>query len=300
MKTWLLPAAACLLNSTAWSQAAPTVQTEEPRAFGWMVGDVISRHVTVEASDSFRFDSSALPKPGRLGAAFELRQLLWRSERTAGGQRVQLRLDYQVFLSPPTVRTLELPPLQLRFDTAGRTQDVRVEAWPVTVSPLVPVEVSPRRGLGELQPDAGPPLIDTAPTRQRLLVCAGLATLLLAYLAQVYLGLPWLARRQRPFEQAWRRLRSLPGGDVQAQQRAAYACVHEALNNSAGHALFEPGVDNFLAAQPHFAALRGELLQFFQRSRREHFGNAGGEDTDALPWLRSFCRRARDCERGAA
>ena len=298
-KRQLLLVCTWLLNSMAHAQAAPVVHSEEPRAYGWQVGDVMTRRITVEAAAAFRFDSNSLPRPGRQGAAFELRQVSWDSESAAGGQRHRLRLEYQVFLSPVAVRTLELPPLLLRFDTDGRTQDVRVDAWPVTVAPLVPVDVSPRRGLGELQPDAPPPLIDTRAAWQRLWGIAAVAALLLAYLAQVTLGLPWLARRQRPFAMAWRALRSLPAGDAQAQRRAAFICLHEALNRSADGALFEPGLDAFIAAQPRFAALRDELAAFFPSSRLEFFGHEEAA-ADTLPRLRDFCRRARDAERGAA
>ena len=62
-----------------------------------------------------------------------------------------------------------MPGFTLRLRGEPRDQEVRVEAWPVTVSPLVPEDVSPRRGLGELQPDAGPPLIDIWPVRWRLI-----------------------------------------------------------------------------------------------------------------------------------
>ena len=67
-------------------------------------------------------------------------------------------LDYQVFLAPAAVRTLrDRRRCALRFAGAARAEDLRIDAWPVTVAPLVPVEVPPRRGLGELQPDRPPP-----------------------------------------------------------------------------------------------------------------------------------------------
>lgn len=301
--------AAALLASLGLGSVAPAAepdapqlgaQAEEPRAYGYQVGDVMTRRIAVQVPAGLRLDESSLPPVGRLGHAFELRRADWQALRA--GQH-QLLLEYQVFLAPVAVRTLELPPVILRFAGQPRTQELRIDAWPVTVAPLVPVEVSPRRGLGDLQPDAEPPLIDTTAARQRLLAGAVVAALLLAYLAHVYLGLPWLARRRRPFESAWRALHGPAGGGSAAEQhRQGLLALHEALNRSAGAVLFETGIDAFLAAQPRFAGLREELQQFFALSRQAFF-RAPAEAADpqaAQQWLLAFCGRCRDAERGAA
>lgn len=285
------------IAQAAFGQAAPTVRTEEPRAYGWLPGDVIVRHATVDAGEAFTLDAASLPKPGRLGNAFELRSIGHDSERMAGGRRHLLRLEYQVFFSPTATRTLELPPVLLRFDTAGRTQEVRIEAWPVTVSPLVPPEVSPRRGLGELQPDLPPPLADMRPLRTALAATTALALLPALFLLHAYVGLPWLARRRRPFAQAWRALRRVRG-DEAGQRRAAFEQLHAALNASAGRALFAGDVARFVGEQPQFAPLQHELSLFFERSQAEFFGSGDGGNGPALPELLALCRRARDIERG--
>jgi mxaA protein len=285
-----------LAAGAAGAQVSPTVSTVEPRAYGWQLGDVVVREVAIEADAAYTLEADSLPRPGRVGSAFELRRIDVGSAPSAAGRQHRLRLEYQVFLSPQAVRTLELPPLTLRFAHAGRSQDVRVDAWPVTVSPLVPVEVSPRSGLGELQPDEPPPPVDTRPTRWRLLALASVAALMGLVLLHLHVGLPWLARRQRPFESAWRALRRLPAADAAGRRRAAFEQLHAALNQSAGAALFEGGVDAFVAARPPFAPLREDLRQFFQRSRTEFFAAAAPGD-DAWPWLQQLCRRARDAER---
>ncbi|MBC7483719.1 MAG: hypothetical protein H7337_17890 [Rhizobacter sp.] len=284
---------AALLNAT----------TREPRAFGYQVGDVLSRSVTVHVPDGLVLDESSMPLPGARGKALELRGVARASHREPGGRRIELALDYQVFLSPPQVRTLELPTFALRFKGQPREQALRIEAWPVTVAPLVPVEVSPRRGLGELQPDTPAPFVDTRAARARLLVYAGVLGLLLAYLAQVYLVMPWWSRAQRPFTQTWRALGRMPAGGSEVQRRAAFQRLlqrlHEAFNLTAGEVVFEPGIDRFIAAQPRFQPLRDDIVRFFRQSRREFF--ATGEPADAdRAWLTGFCRRCRDVERGTA
>jgi mxaA protein len=273
--------------------------TSDPRAFGYQIGDLVSRTVTVEAPDGLSLDETSVPQPGARGNALELRSVARSGGGFAGGRRLAFTLAYQVFLSPPQPRTLEMPGFTLRFKGEPREQEVRIEAWPVTVSPLVPEDVSPRRGLGELQPDAAPPLIDTRPGRLRLVAYGCAALVLLAWLFHVHVGLPWWARAHRPFTQAWRALRGLTPSSPAPQQRAAFQQLHDALNRTMGEVVFEQGVDRFVSARPRFRPLHGDLVSFFQRSRREFFGEQGSAPDDRL-WLVEFCRRCRDAERGSA
>jgi len=293
-----------VLASALVARAAPTdvpqrVDIVEPRAFGYQVGDIVLRRVAVDAPDGWRLDEATLPAPGGRGRALELRRVSSRAASGSGGRRHELALEYQVFVAPAAVRTFELPALRLRFDGASRSVELLIEAWPVTVAPLVPVEVSPRSGLGELQPDRAPLPIDTGSARVRLVACAAIAVLLLAGLATVYLGPPWRAARNRPFGRAWRQLRHLPREPAPAQWRAACRQLHEALNRSAGEVLFEHGLARFVAARPSFGSLRDELARFLRMSRREFFDDAASSPPDAA-WLVELCRRCRDAERGLA
>jgi mxaA protein len=290
-----------LLALAAHVCAAPTglnAVSDQPRAFGYTVGDVVSRRIALQVPDGLTLDEESLPRVGGRGRALELQRV--QLHRSMAGVPDSLQLDYQVFLAPREVRVLEMPPIELRFDGKPRAQTLRIDAWPVTVGPLAPVEASTREGLGEMRPDRAPPLLDTSAARTRLTVSLAVIALLLAYLAQVYLVLPWSAQRRRPFGRAWAALRALPMAPDATQRRAAFERLHAALNESAGEVLFEPGLDRFVARNPRFAPLRDELGRFFAQSRAEFFGSGtGGEPGDAR-WLVELCRRCRDAERGAA
>ncbi len=281
--------AVALLALGAAQAATLQAVTDEPRAFGHQVGDVVRRRITVEVPDGLVLDETSLPRPGARGTALELRAL----RKTASAQRLQIELDYQVFLSPAAVRTLELPSLTLRYDGVPRAQELRIDSWPLTVAPLVPVEVSPREGLGELQPDAAPPLIDTRVRAWRLLGGAASLTMLLAYLAVVYLGLPWWGAQRRPFARAWRRVNAQPP----LPWRESCRQLHGALNQSAGEVLFEHGVARFTARRAAFAPLEQDIRRFLRLSQREFFEGGMHEPQDAA-WLVGFCKRCRDAERG--
>jgi mxaA protein len=298
---WLLGAMAplaALATFGAGEVAVPQrIDAPEPRAFGYQVGDTLQRRVAVLAPGGWRLDADSLPRVGGQGRAIELRSVATSNSRSGDGVRHELLLAYQVFLAPPAARTLELPAFRLRFDGAARTAEVLIDAWPVTVAPLVPAEVSPRAGLGEMQPDRAPPLIDIAALRARLWAIATLAALLLAALAVVYFGLPWRAAQRQPFRRAWRALRGLPAQPDAAAWRGACRQLHEALNRSAGEVVFEQGLDRFVAARPAFASLREDLARFLQLSRQAFFAEAAQAPNDAA-WLIALCRRCRDAERG--
>jgi mxaA protein len=280
-----------LATGTAGGQAGPSATVVEPRAFGYTVGDVLQRRVRLTVPPGMALDLDSLPRTRVPGQALELRSAQWSGND-------ELVLEYQVFLSPPAVRTLEVPPMKLRFNGPAGEHTLRIDAWPVTVAPLVPMEVSPRTGLGEMQPDAAPPLIDTTAPRDRLFAYAGLGGLALGYLGAFYFGLPWWGRRTRPFAQAWRELRHASSAPVADQRRAAFARLHLALNASAGEVLFESGLDRFMATHPSFAPLQKELVEFFHRSRDEFFAGHRSDIDHDLPWLRQLCRHCRDAERG--
>lgn len=271
---------------------------DEPRAFGYQVGDVVRRTLSVDVPAGLVLDETSLPRTGARGTALELRALRRSVSWAAGASRERITLDYQVFLAPREVRTLEMPTLTLRYEGQPRAQELRFEAWPVTVAPLVPVEVSARNGLGELRPDQPPSSIDTEPAQWRLRAYALLLAGLSGYLALVYFGLPWQGARRRPFGRAWRELRKMATQPSPLQWRAACRQLHAAFNQSAGEVLFERGVDRFVARRAAFLPLRADILRFLQLSQREFFAE-GPRDAGDAAWLAGFCRRCRDAERGS-
>lgn len=300
MKQRLALALAATLTS-AVAQVDLRATTEEPRAFGYQVGEVATRVVHIDVPAGLKLDVDSLPAPGRLGAALDLRALSRSQRGIPGGTRVRLEFVFQVFAAPVAPRIVELPTLKLRFEGGERSQELRVDPWPLAVSPVGPEAASPRHGLGELRPDLPPPPADTSRLRRIVVAGCAVAALIGGWLAVVYLGLPWWGRRHRPFGLAWR--------DLQAARRRgalgedAVACVtitrrlHAALNASAGHVLFAEGVEAFVAAAPRYAPLRADLLRFFERSRSAFFAAAPAADPH---WLLDLARALRDAERGTA
>jgi mxaA protein len=267
-------------------------RTVEPRAFGVRTGDVVERWVIVDIPSRLTLVEDSLPTVGPQGPVLELRSLGRTQQATPAGTRLSLRLKYQVFAAPVAVRSYELPKLLLRFDGVPRGDELRVEPWPLVVAALATEEASPREGLGELRPDIAPPLRSTALEFGVLGACAAAAVLLGAYLALVYLGLPWWGR-QRPFTQAFKAVKAGAAVD----EREACRALHAAFNQTAGRTLFAEGIDAFVAQAPRFAALKGDIQAFFQRSQATFFAGAPAIQAE---WLLAFARACRDAERGSA
>lgn len=294
----LLALPAVLLGA---DQATLQLRLLEPRAYGYQPGDVLQRQIEVDVPAGLLLDSASLPVAGGRGQPIELRTLHLHSSPRAGGQRHILRLDYQVFYAPREVRTLEIAPFELRYTGGPRgpthTQALRVDALPVTVAPLLPLLVPQRQGLGDVQPDLPPPLQDDSAVRQRLRAWAALATLLLVWLAWARWGYPWWQRQRLPFGLAWAQLRQLPDAPDTATWQAACGQLHQALNASAGQAIFGHSLAGWAMQQPAFAPLQADLARFLALSRQAFFAPGTAATADGA-WLRSLSRRCRDAERG--
>ena len=291
-------------QSAARAAPAPTdgaleARVIDPRAFGHVVGDLLTRTVVLDLPRRLQLVEESVPASGRVGFAFELRGVERHRSATLHGTRHTLQLHYQLFHAPTEARVLDLPSFTLRFEGTPRAEEHRIDFAPVGVSPLAPTQAVLREGLGNLRPDAPPPRVDSAPQQLWLVALAALALLPLVHLFGVYVGWPWLRRRSRPFTQAQRGLRRLADAAPPEQWLAAWRALHAALDTSAGRVVHAAALDAYLAEQPRFAALRSDLREFFARSEALFFGNEPLQAADRA-WLRAFCRRCADVERGAA
>lgn len=302
----LVVVVACGMLSAGGLAAADAEDTEpivaqvnDPRAYGHRVGDVLTRTIVLDVPGRLTLDEASIPTPGRIGHSFELRRVTQDWRPTLRGRRYTLGFDYQVFRAPNEPVVLDLPSFTLRFDGQPRGEELRIDFAPVGLAPLAPVEAPLRAGLGTLRPDTPALRVDTLPERRRLGLYAALALLPLAHLAMVYLGWPWWRRRQRPFARARRQLEGMLATAPTDEWLNAWRTLHAALDATARRVLHAGAVDRFVAEQPAYAAVRGEMLQFFERSERFFFGGQAPLEADRL-WLRDFCRRCFDIERGRA
>jgi mxaA protein len=249
---------------TAASNPTPPAQTIEPRAFGYVLGDVLSQRVLLDRAVG-DVASNALPSAGRIGVWLERRPS--NIETGADGRR-WLVLSYQVTNSPQSLTTTELPALTLTLP--GGTP-LRVDAWPISIGPLTPEAIPDSGDLRPMRPDRLPPRAPIARIERRLGASLGaLAIVLLAW------GAWWQWRNRReaarlPFARAWRDL-ARSNGSANVEDPERWRRLHRALDETAGRVVQHDKLGPLFARAPWLEPLRGSLEQFYQQSAARFFG----------------------------
>ena len=272
--------ASSLIARTVVAAEPPVAaQVVQPRAFGHVIGDVLTQRVRLQHSGR-TLEPAALPAADRVGLWLERRAP--RIEADADGGR-WLRIDYQLVNAPRTPTSIALPALTLQT-TAGVALVVPV--WPVSIGPLTSTEAT---GLPALQPDRPVALRPTAALEWQLrLALIALATVLAAWLLW-WAWRHWREAQTLPFAQACERLRRLGAADP-----AAWLVLHEAINRSAGRVVHATSLTRLFDESPQWRPLRAELERFYAASNARFFGDAPAASD---PSLRELARALRAIEK---
>lgn len=267
--------------------AAARAEVVQPRAFGHVLGDVLTQRVLL-TQDARAVEPAALPAADRVGLFLERR--MPRIERDDRGQR-WLVIDYQVINAPRALATTSLPALALAT-TAGTT--LTVAAWPISIGPLTPATAFEQGELLPLRPEHPvAPLPTSGIERQLKAAVAALALLLLAW-GGWWAWRNWREAQRLPFARAWQQLRRLDESSPEA-----WLALHHALNATAGRAVHGATLPRLLSEAPHLQPLQARLVDFFGQSSARFFAvDASTSDATAAPFpLRELGRALREAER---
>ncbi len=259
---------------------------DQPRAFGHVVGDVLTQRVLLDAD---RPPPAALPGPQRLSAWIERRPA--RVERAADDRR-WLVVDYQLVNAPQSPAVVRIPAWRVAGDAARPA--LLVPDWSVGVSPIT-ARATPGTGAWQLRPDRPAPAIATAPLRRRLLLAVAA---LVAWLAAWAGWWAWRHRRDAmtlPFASASRTL-----GHVDDGHPTAWRALHEAFDRTAGEVLLSSTLPRLFERSPQFVPLRDRIERFYAQSAARFFGDALATDATDAASPRSLCRELRRIERRSA
>jgi mxaA protein len=303
----LLAALSCLCLISAHADQSDgtdprvTIRTIEPaRDVGYTVGDILTRTIIMEVRQPYELLPTSLPVPGNdkkrqnRGSGIEVRDVTVEKSSGAGTNIYTLHLSYQVFTNKVVARPASLPPEFVKFGGRGENFSVRIPSWNFRISPLsvfgaVDIEK-------DMSPFRGPLLLDSTRNRQLLQLLAGVLGLSALGLLYILGTRAWLPRMGRPFSHALRDLKRYPADEAGIAQ--AVTRLHQAFNLTSGAGVFDAA--SFITRNPGFAAVSADIERFFRLSRAVFFEPSAdhGIDGDVMLWLRQFCRRCRDCERG--
>ncbi|MEY4729666.1 MAG: hypothetical protein RL020_824 [Pseudomonadota bacterium] len=277
------------------SVAEFAVRFEDPRPFGYVIGDELSRRVEIDAPSAFKLQGDSLPRPGRVDAWLELRKIKVTEKSLGANTRHTLDLHYQILNSPENVKTHSLSKLLIILNNNNTLKSVEIAESPFTVSPITPAFVLARDGLEEMRADKSAQLIDASAHYWRLGFAALATAAALLSLIYVKWGLPFLRKHNGPFARARRDINKINDADSSAALRR----LHRAFDETAGVSIFPQHLTEFFTRHPAFSDLQTDTQKFFASSRQAFFSKATESDgTINKQWLLDFCARCRDRERG--
>lgn len=271
------------------------IVVREPVPYGYQIGDLLVREVTVYPAPGSELAPRSLPKLGRANTWFSLRAIDTMSV-PGGGSR--LRLEYQVANVPEAVRTVSLPEFAVPLQNGTKVVRLAVNPSYVTVAPMTPGTVLGKDRLVEIQADAEAIAVDTgaATSRSRDTMLFALVPLL----ALAYCWTPWerLLRPRRPFARALREAQRLRSADDAAFWQGALKAMHQALDATAGRTVF-PGETRVLVERhAGYARLEADLAGWLDVSRGLFFGNGTWPARSRRSELLRLLGEARSVERG--
>jgi mxaA protein len=264
-----------------------SVAVVEPRGFGYFLGDVLNREVTLTLKRGARVEPASLPRPGPLNYWLDLRSVEMAESDTAGATRIKVSLVYQTFYAALDPRRLEIPGFTLKVTDGKGSADAQVPAGGFVISPLRELFAAKE---GEtpppmtMRPDAAPRLVATGGERTVLLIAAAALLASLILLAAHHAWGPFRRRPGRPFTEAARFLKANSrrlGGE--GGYRAALIKLHRAFDRAAGRRVLPDDLEAFFKEHPEFAPLAPDVQRLFACSRDAFFANDVGRARAAMP-----------------
>jgi mxaA protein len=274
----LLLAALVFLIGAAGLRAATQIRVEEPRSFGYFLGDVLQRDIIVRIPSGDSLDPASVPLAGPVNYWLELSRVDVASEDVDDGTEYRVSLRYQTFYAPLDPRYLAIPGFTLKVTRAGGgTEDVSVPEFDFLTSPIRQLFADQSQSSQtntELQPDVPASRLPTGDLRTALLASGVVFLLTGLALAWHNAWWPFRTRPARPFTEAARYLNSHATSLADAAgYRLALLKLHRAFDLAAGRRVLADDVEAFLRDHPEFGPHRADVEQMFASSRQAFFAN---------------------------
>ncbi len=276
------------------------LSVKTPRAFGYVIGDMIELDVSLALDPGFELDPASVPEPGRVSRWLSLNEASHASEPRDGMSRHAIRLRFQVVNAPESVTRAGTPPMSLRILGPDDDFPAVIPGWAFTISPIVTSEERPPGRLPDLRPALPPGPVPTITRTVRVSVLGGLALVLLALFAYAQVAERIRRRARGHFDRAYRRIqRRTAGSELPGVYADALLDMHAAFNATADRAVFEHDLTRFFIEHPRFESLRAPIAALFAESAAVHYGSSTQPAADAwsVHRVRDLCLACRDVER---
>lgn len=257
---------------------------EQPRSFGYVIGDIATQRVLLEENGR-AFTPNSLPVAGPLGNWVERHAV--RIESDPRGRR-WLVVDYQIMNSPQQIKLVTLPAWRLAAKE-GAAADLAIPEWQISVATLTPEQPFGRAGLGGLRPDREAPAIDVAPMRRRMMTGIGFALALMLLWAGWWSWRNWLASSHQPFAKALREIRGVDEASPQA-----WVALHRAFDATAGRVVQVETLPQLFERAPRLKPQRSAIEAFFAQSSARFFETGAAAPAVSV---RALCTELRRIEK---
>lgn len=282
-RIFILAIQLALFGSSMDNAFASAQRTDQPRPFGYVIGDILTQRIHLNA-DGRAFVPAELPRVERAGVSLWRREV--RQETDSDGEH-WLVLRYQIINAPQSLAVWGLPELLLKDANSNAT--LVIPPWPFSIGPLTPPQPFGKDGLPALRDDRLPSPVPLAPLDRRIrFAVGGLLLTLLSWAGCAY----WLhlkTGRHRPFARAMRDMRVM-----QENSPSAWRRLQHALNDAAGHVVRADTLDKLIERAPYLAQERHALEQFCRETSALFFGHGVPADMQSV---HDLARRLHRLER---
>lgn len=290
----------CLLLtfSTSAEVRIERLDIQQPRAFGYQIGDQLKRIIHLDLNMPYKLTRSSLPEAGTLTQWLEIKQPEIIEKVSDDTTHYTITLTYQIVNINAAIKNIVLPSHKILYQNS---QAEKVESH----TALVPafrfgVATLTNTANKNIQPDRKPAVDPQSLTN--LIVLGALLLFALTVLAYLKWGLPF-ASKHHPFANASHALKKLRKQTTTPNQHSeALQIIHHAFNETAGRTVFVEKLDNFFTEHKKFTTIKPAIEAYFMHSREYFFAGNKIDNNQAysLAELIAFVEQCHDVERGLA
>ena len=280
----------------SWAQsntdnvAVEHLKISQPREFGYQLGDLFERHLSLRLRRPYEFVEDSLPQPSRLNRWIAFHSYDLKTSNEGASVAYEITLRYQVANVEKTITDAGVPSHQLKISNGDETLTFLVPPSRTTIAPFG------GNPSGELAADKEPELVPLENRNLAMLAAALLISLLGVWWFQ------WGIYRRKdvaPFNHCYQQLKAFRDRPLSEQDYAGMLReIHHAFNQTAGRAVFPESLAEFVTQHQNFAPVQSRIDEYFAHSNDYFFGDREADmERYTVQQLRDFLQQCCKAER---